>query len=419
MRLLLFFYMYLFIHRPFEIWPTLGVFRIELIYMLIVGCFWFFNSKKSFIANPLNFGFGLFVTCVIICWVNSPWTEDSFNHVYKYLTLVIFFVVLVTSINDEKGLRQLVDCLLLIFMLYMLHSLWEFKNGKLVHRMGIDRLIGVDATMGDPNAFGSNLLYVLALVPASWVGNRSKCWRGFLILYTCTTIGCIGLTGSRGSFVALVFATVLTIARSRHRWVFALLALIACPIFWAALPPSLQNRFETIIHPEVGPANAQVSAEGRLEGLRMGAQLWSEYPLTGCGPGAWKVSTGSKLESHNLYGQVIGETGFLGSCALGIVIFLFFWNYLEIRIIVRARPVKPPDYLSHLADCLAIATLLLLLNGVFSHNLFRYTWLWYGGFLIITRHCALTRKLATAVSPPVRIGSYQTVPFRRFFRRPA
>ena len=34
---------------------------------------------------------------------------------------------------------------------------------------------------------------------------------------------------------------------------------------------------------------------------------------------------------------------------------------------------------------------LLLFMGNFGHNLFRFTWLWYGGFLIIARHCVEVR----------------------------
>ena len=42
----------------------------------------------------------------------------------------------------------------------------------------------------------------------------------------------------------------------------------------------------------------------------------------------------------------------------------------------------------------AVATsfFLLLFMGNFGHNLFRFSWLWYGGFLIICRHC-LERRL--------------------------
>jgi hypothetical protein len=41
---------------------------------------------------------------------------------------------------------------------------------------------------------------------------------------------------------------------------------------------------------------------------------------------------------------------------------------------------------------------LLLFEGNFGHNLFRYSWLWYGGFLIIARHC-VQQRLASAFAP--------------------
>jgi O-antigen ligase len=418
MRLLLIGYMYLFIHRPFEIWPTLGVYRIELLYMLVVGCVWLAYPKKIWLPNPLHFAFGVFVCCVLACWLHSNWVDEGLVAVDKYLKLVVFYGMLVTTIHDEKGLKQFIDCLLLIMALYMFHSVWEFKNGRHVARMGIHRLIGIDATMNDPNALAANLLFVLALVPASWVGNRTIRWRCFLAFYVALTVGCVGLTGSRGGFVALVFATCLNVARSRHRLAFAAAVAVMTPFLWMALPPELQNRFETIIHPEVGPANAQVSAEGRLEGLRLGSELWSQYPLTGCGPGAWKVASGSKLEAHNLYGQVIGEMGTVGVFALSFVVLMFGWNYWQIRRAVRQRPVEGIDYLRHLADCLGIASLLLLLNGAFSHNLLRFTWLWYGGFYIITRHCALQRA-PQVVAWPVRVLAATRAVFPRYARRPA
>jgi O-antigen ligase len=386
--------------------------------MLVVGCVWLSYPKRKWLANPLHFAFGAFVLCVLVCWLTSQWVEIGFVAVDKYWKLVVFYGMLVTTIDDEKGLKQFIDCFLLIMALYMLHSVWEYKNGRHVARMGIHRLVGIDATMNDPNAFAANLLYALALVPASWVGNRAVRWRCFLVFYVALTVGCIGLTGSRGGFVALMFASTLNIARSRKRWLFAALAVLAAPALWMALPAEMQNRFETIIHPEVGPANAQVSAEGRLEGLRMGTELWSQYPFTGCGPGAWKIALHSPLESHNLYGQVIGEMGTLGVCALAGVVLMFGWNFFQIRWAVRQRPAQGTDYLAHLGACLGIATLLLLLNGLFSHNLYRFTWLWYGGFFIITRYCVLQRAALVTVWP-ARVATTTTALFSGLVRRPA
>jgi hypothetical protein len=43
----------------------------------------------------------------------------------------------------------------------------------------------------------------------------------------------------------------------------------------------------------------------------------------------------------------------------------------------------------------ALSVVLLLFEGNFSHNLFRYGWLWYGGFLISARSC-IGRRLEEA-----------------------
>jgi hypothetical protein len=53
---------------------------------------------------------------------------------------------------------------------------------------------------------------------------------------------------------------------------------LAAPLAFMALPESLQNRFETIINPEVGPKNAQESGEGRVNGFLIGLELWSSEP---------------------------------------------------------------------------------------------------------------------------------------------
>jgi O-antigen ligase len=272
----------------------------------------------------------------------------------------------------------------------MLHSFWEFRHGRYVFRMGITRLIGIDSTMGDPNAFAATLVYALCLVPASWHSTGSKRWRAFLLFYMLLTAGCIGLTGSRSGFVLLCLWTVLSVMRSRLRWVLGMLAVVAAPLCFLALPPTLQTRFESIIDPDVGPRNAKVSAEGRIEGLMLGLQLFGASPLTGCGPGVWRVASGSPLESHNLYGQVLGELGLVGAIPFACVVLVFWLNARRVVKTYR-REGWDRDFVYHLGQCLGTALLLLLINGNFGHNLFRYTWLWYGAFLVVARHCVELR----------------------------
>ena len=54
MRWLLLGYVYLFIHRPFEIWPALGEIRLEWLYMLLTGGIWVAYLRKKWMPNFLH-----------------------------------------------------------------------------------------------------------------------------------------------------------------------------------------------------------------------------------------------------------------------------------------------------------------------------------------------------------------------------
>ncbi len=261
---------------------------------------------------------------------------------------------------------------------YMLHSLREYIGGRYAFRMGFARMIGVDKAMGDPNTFGASIIYALPFVVPFWNCQPSTFMRVFLGGYVSLSVVCIGLTGSRSAFVGLLLWGLIMLIRSRWRWSLGIIALACIPVLWGALPDALQNRFETIVNPEVGPANARESAQNRLEGLEIGLKLWAQYPATGCGPGAWKIATGRKIESHNLYGQIVGETGTLGLVAFSLILIGFWFNLRNVRLLYREHPEWGRDFLFHVTTAVAFALFLLLFEGNFGHNLFRYSWLWYG-----------------------------------------
>ncbi len=391
-------YMFLFIHRPFEVWPALGTFHLERIYMLgtlMAAAFW---PGKKWLPNKLHLAYLGMALAVVICWVASPWsaTLGSERIVEDYLKVFVFYGLLVTVVHSERDLRRVVVALLVIMTIYLGHSFSEYLSGRHVHRMGIDRMVGVDTTMGDPNSFGATILYVLPFVIPFWHDSQWRQRRWMLIAYVILSIGCIGLTGSRSAFVGLVLAILLAVVKSQYRTRMALAAVLLAPVFWLLLPQSLQTRFETIVNPEAGPANAQVSAEGRIQGLYTGIRLWQDSPFTGCGPGAWIPASGGTLESHNLYGQVLGELGSIGALAFVCMLLGFWTNVRWIKKTYQQHPEWGHDFLYHVSQSVWLAVILLLFEGNFSHNLYRYMWLWYGGFLIIARYCVQQRVLSEA-----------------------
>jgi len=392
-------YMFLFIHRPFEVWPVLGEVRIELLYMLLTGAVWLVTPGKRWPSNALNGAILAFAGAMLTCWLLSPWSEETYLTVDRYVKMLVFYVLLVTVVHDERSLRRVTLAFLVVMAGYMLHSLWEYHNGRHEYRMSIVRMVGVDLALGDPNSFGNSIVYSLPFIMPFWLCNPSRTMRAFLVGYVALAAGCIVLTGSRSSFLGLVLFALLTIWLSRRRVTWLALGCLTAPLLWAVVPAEYQTRFETILYPEVGPANAQTSAQGRIEGLYTGFRLWDEYPATGCGPGAWIPASHSKLESHNMLGQLVGEMGTLGVLTFASVLLCLWVNLRSVRKAYQRHPEWGDDFPRLLSRCLGMAVVLLLLLGMFGHNLYRFSWVWDAGFLVITYQCVKQRARQSADPP--------------------
>ncbi len=385
-------YIWLYVHRPFEVWKVLGDLQFERAYMICMIVLWLFQPK-AWVVNRLHAAFLYFSAALLVCWQASPYQSLGEQTVEDYLKVVVFYILFVTSVRDERTLRRLVLMTLVAFALYMSHSLVEYLRGRHVYRMATPRMIGVDATYNDPNTFSASLLYALPLTFPFWARAASARARLLLLGYTGLTLVCILLTGSRGALIGLGFLAVVRLVSARRRFLFVALFALAAPAVWLALPPVLQTRFHTIIDPSVGPANAQESAEGRLMGFSDGLKVFERNPVTGVGPNAFGKAVGHGFQAHNLVGQTVGEMGLLGAFGLAAMLFCFLLNGLEMRRRYRGPPPAPRDFPFHLSRAVSTTVLLLLVMGIGGHNLFRYTWLWYGAFQAVALH-GVRRRVA-------------------------
>lgn len=411
MRWLLIGYMFLFIDRPFEVWPWLGDLHIERVYMLFTLAVWAFYPNKRWLPNLQHAAYAGFAAAVIACWIASPWSAQGQPIVEDWFKIVVFYVLLVTTIHDERGLKHVAAGFLAVMGLYLLHSFREYLNGRHTYRMGISRMIGVDSTLGDPNSFGASIVFALPLVVAFWRCGLGGRWGKLALTgYFGLSVLCILLTGSRSSLLGLLLWCAIAVWGTQYRFRALAAVLVAAPLAFVALPDSLQNRFETIINPEVGPKNAQESGEGRLYGLTRGFELLQEFPLSGVGPGAWRPATSTKLESHNLYGQLMGELGFLGIGSFAMLLACFAFNLRAIRQSRSFSEDHRSDFVFQLSTAVGIGVFLLLFMGNFGHNLFRFTWLWYGGFLIIARACIAMRIAESPATESEEVSAEPELP---------
>jgi O-antigen ligase len=393
--------MWLCIHRPFEYYPALGDLQIERAYFLMMLAFWAVWPNKGMLSNRLHAGLVGFTVALAFCWLASPYRDQErcSNTIESYLKVALFYVLVVTSVRDEKSLRLLLSLFLISVGSYMAHSLLEYINGRYEFRQGITRMVGVDVTYADPNAFASTVLLSLPLTLPFWSSTRSAPVRALLAVFTLGACTCILLTGSRAGYVGLAIFALCCLMFTRSKIRMFILLAVAVMLLIAFAPSALQDRFLTLVDPTYGPANAQESAQGRIGGFVEGFHLWDENPLVGVGPGAFLYAGGSGYNSHNVYGQVVSELGIVGVVAFAGLLACFALNWLETRRHYRNRK---PDFLYHVSRAVSLCILLLLFMGWAGHNLYRYNWLWFAAFQAIALHCIRLKAAGQTASNPSR-----------------
>jgi O-antigen ligase len=427
-------YMFLFVFRPFEYWDILGDLHIERIYALfMLGVLLLWRGKK-WISHPSNYAVVFFI---LIMALSSAFAVDkplAFETTIDYAKIVVFFAVMICVIQSEDDLKIFVIAFVIITGIYVGKSAWEFFiNDRHWYRMGIRRMMGIDKTFNDPNYFAASIAYSL---PFWWASIklqlRSKAVRALLLLYLPLALTAILCSGSRSGMVTSILFLTLVWLGAKRKALGAVLMVIVLATLWFSAGQSYRIRFLSTfiggIAEEHGQWGADASAQGRLEGLQMGYNIFLKFPLLGIGPGnfkySWAGGTGEVLggSSHNLYGQLLGELGASGAVAFLLMIGIFMWTHNRTRRRANALlagtdeiPGRDPAGKLRCLKLISVACLqgilLLLFNGNFGHNLYRFNFLWIGAMGVVAS-CMIKRWETNALpsehdpfSPPDDINS--------------
>jgi hypothetical protein len=377
--------MWLFVHRPFEIWTWLAAMRIERVYMSCIIVLWLLGGcGQRSMGNIFTAGVFAFTAALTAATMFSPFTNVLANVVFQdWLKYMVFYAIAMTSIKNEKDLKILVSGFIVACFLFIAHSYWEYLHGAVVYIVGASRLIGVGVTFSEYNDYGTLIVCMLPLI-LPMVTLCKKPWHYLFVWgYVLLTLRSVQLTGSRTGFIMLVAALFLPVLCSKHRFSMLAVVLVAAPIGWAVMPESLQNRYRTIWDPSINEM-AEANKRGRITGFYDGMTNWSNFPIFGVGVAQHGTATGGGFEAHNLPGQVAGETGTVGVAAWFFMFTCFGINHFaawkHYQYLQSKNLGKEGLYCWRVSLAVMFGIFLSLLQGLGLHNGYRFQWVWYGAF---------------------------------------
>ena len=409
------FYVALFIIRPWEkLFPELATIHLERVYALMMIVVAFGAGARRFRLTQQTVAILLFLASMVLSAQFGFAPELCSKYVYRYITLVAFYLVLTLVVTTPYELVCMVTCYIVTMWLYLVKALWEFYvHGAGTRMMGVLRLQGIESTFGFPNDLAFSIVLSLPMVyflfkvrkefSCLWPRTVCKLFNLGLASYFLLAVTSVVLTNSRSGMLGFVFFIGLLVLRGKgvqKKVLFLTAAVAMLAAVWIFTPEENKGRYRTIWDPDSGPSSARKSADGRWYGFLAGVEICRNNPILGVGPGSfmsYRVAhvDGFSVNPHNIVGQILGEGGLLGTGCFLLLFSVTLLNCRRTRLLARGSLDATLSTLSHFALASRDSVLLLLVEGLFNHNVDRFNWLWLAAF------CLLATDYA------IRISSYE------------
>lgn len=404
------FWIALLLIRPWELlFPSLIPYHVERCYAILGILLVLGSGKLRFCPSFQTTSVILYLSALMISAVCAFDLSLAWDALYVYITLVVFYFVLLSAIRTPYELIFIVTCFIIAMAAYLSKAEWEyFVYGNHGWSQEVAHLEGIENTYGHYNAVAASTVLSFPFSLFLWQIRKTftqhwpKSWQqlfvAFLIFYFAIAFAAIALTNSRSGMLAAAFFVVLsafTATSFKFERILAMipLVLILLAALWVIMPETSKTRLRTVWNPEEGPKNAYISAQGRILGLEAGMEMFKRYPLTGVGIGNFipyrvEYLDGIGLIAHNTVGGVLGETGILGGIAFALMCFGAFINCHAIKRTAKWCPHPLVQVLGKLATAGRNTVILLLFCGMFGDDQQRFHLLWALAFCLMARMMA-------------------------------
>jgi len=390
-------YLAIFLIRPAEMWPVLEPLHVERAVGILALLSTLIRQKALYgrLFFPTDVGTRsllLFLALMCVSWVISYDRVETGIMVENFFKLIIVYIIVLYEVDTQDRFDIFLGSFVLLIGFIAFLAFRDYYGGGSIYRMGIQRAIGRTSAGGDANTMATTMA---TTIPLAIVFIRL--YKNIII--RIVAFGLIGLlllmivnTGSRTGMVTLIAVSGTLIFFSRHRMAAIALVVVIIGIGWVFLPDQYRDRYMTIVDDE---EDLDKMSSGRIEIWENGIQMFLSSPFYGVG-GSFKAANASgdfgpalKMQAHNLYIQILACYGIIGFAV---------WMTFLLSMIVQLLRSRPPDtyvdedqdrelaeenkWFDLIRQSILAVIAGLLISGIFSHSLNRYTWYFMGAMTV-------------------------------------
>ncbi len=377
--------------------PALGALRLDL--LLAAGALLIilmqYGGREALrlyeeTARRLNrFLLYIFLSLPLVTWPGSV-----INNFTEWIKVLFFFLLVVGAVRTEKQLKVLVVVFLAcqVFRglepLYLHITTGYWGDVAYSHTTGVmtglNRLSGSPFDIVNPNQLAWVIVSIIPfLFYLLWELNKKG--KLLFVIIVAPLVQALLLTGSRSGLLslAMVIAAIIMLSKNRKRNIIISLFVILpiAAILLGQLAPDMQERYISLIDSDAAGADTK---QGRINGLVRQIGTIADNPLFGHGLGTsaetnWNVSGAGAQITHNLYIEILQETGIIG-----LSIFLFYIASIikSLRNALKTLAEKgcgTTDWLTRFSSATLVWVVMDLFYSMSCFGLRSWEWYFFGG----------------------------------------
>lgn len=288
------------------------------------------NKERELIYSPINkYIFVLMIVYIFAVVTSLTFLEGFFGGVV-YLMIILFSIILYNVLTNEKGLYLMLDLMAVAGFFVACCGISQYLLGHVGSMNWIDTTMfgeatRVYATLQNPNVLAEYLVLIIPVTVALFFKADNNKMRLAYAIAAAAMCVCMVLTLSRGGWLGLLVAAAMFLVIMDKR--FVLLGIVGLIALYFVLPESVIARFTSI--GDMGDTSTAYRVYIWIGTIHM----LSDYWLGGVGFGmpaflkvypAYAYHAVSAPHAHNLFLQVMCDSGIVGFGVYAIIVFLFY-----------------------------------------------------------------------------------------------